>query len=129
MNALTEKFSLNSRSVEEVFEEVRQTVKALSHRLTCYRHKRSCRQQNSMFTSNQHKFYQQIGSQPVSLDPPPVEETLNFWSDLWSIPRHFNTNANWQDTLGQGYAPMCYSHFEKKDFNRALKRIANWKSP
>ena len=38
-------------------------------------------------------------------------------------------NANWQDTLGQGYAPMSYSHLEKKDFNRVLKTIANWKSP
>ena len=39
VNALSEKYSLNSRSVEEVCEEVRQTVKALSHRLTRYRHK------------------------------------------------------------------------------------------
>jgi len=103
VNVLTSRYNLTSRSVEEACEEVYQTIKAVSHRLKRYRHKCSCHQQNHMFSSNQHRFYQQIGTPPVSLDSPPVEETLEFWNSLWSTPKHFNKNASWQATMSQDF--------------------------
>ena len=126
---LTSRYNLNVRSAEEACEEVNQTVKALSLRLKRYRHNRSCRQQNCMFSSNQHKFYQQIGNQPVSLAPPPFEETLKFWKNLWITPRSFNKNASWKEIVNRDYSPMAFSKLEREDFIRALKRIPNWKSP
>jgi len=127
--SLKSRYNLNVRSAEEAREEVNQTVKALSLRLKRYRHNRLCRQQNCMFSSNQQKFYQQIGSQPVSLDPPPFEETLKFWKNLWSMPRSFNKNASWKETVNRDYSPMAFSQLEREDFIRTLKRIPNWKSP
>ena len=123
VNDLTRRYNLNYRSVEEVCEEVRQTVKALSHRLRRYRHKRSCRQQNRLFLSNQHKFYQQMTCQSASLTPLLRRIHCNFGVIC------FNKKASWQDTMDQEYAPMAFSQLQHDDFIRALKRIPNWKSP
>jgi len=48
INNLVSRYNLQSRSAEEVCEELHQTVKSLSHRLKRYRHKQSCRQQNKL---------------------------------------------------------------------------------
>ena len=87
------------KSVEEVCEEVRQTIKALSHRLKRYRHKHSRYQQNQLFSSNQHKFYQQMTSQSTIHAPPPKEDTLQFWGELWSVPKYFNKEASCLNTF------------------------------
>ena len=67
--------------------------------------------------------------QSASLTPPPKEETLQFWSNLWSAPKYFNKKASWQDTMNQEFVPMAFSQLQHDDFIRALKRIPNWKSP
>jgi len=83
---LVSTYDLRSWSVEEVCEELHQTVKNLSHSLKRYRHNQSCRQQNKLFQSNQHKFYQQTTCQSTKLASPPREDTLEFWNNLWSVP-------------------------------------------
>jgi len=125
INNLVSRYNLQSRSAEEVCEELHQTVKSLSHRLKCYRHKQSCHKQNKLFLSNQHKFYQQMTHQSTTLAPPPKEDTLQFWSKLWSAPEFFNKQAS---VLIKAM-PQWYSHLDCDIFNRALKRIPNWKSP
>jgi len=129
INDLVNRYALNSRSVAVVCEEVRQTIKALSHRLARYRQRRSCHRQNQLFTNNQHKFYQlQLGKHNDSAEPPPREETLHFWNELWGKPAHFNKNASWLSSFNPG-ATMSFTNLDTNDFFSVMKRMPNWKSP
>jgi len=126
---LTKQYSLNNRSIVVVCEEIRQSIKALSHRLSRYRQKRSCRQQNLLFTTNQHKFYRtQLGSQEACAEPPQKDNTLKFWNELWGTPVYFNKKASWLSSMCRG-VNMSFSQLSFNDLNRALKRFPNWKSP
>ena len=129
INDLVNRYALNCRSVVVVCEEVRQTIKTLSHRLAHYRQRRSCHRQNQLFTNNQHKFYQlQLGKHNDSAEPPPREETLHFWNELWGKPAHFNKNASWLSSFNPG-ATMSFTNLDTNDFFSVMKRMPNWKSP
>jgi len=126
---LNRKYNLCRCSVIELCEELRQNIKAIQHRLNRYIHKKTVRQQNSLFSSNQHRFYQQLNHQTTCTSPPPKKETLQFWSDLWSVPKNFNSNASWISSMAAPSNAMSFECVALDVFHHVLKKIPNWKSP
>ena len=52
--------------------------------------------QNTLFAANQKQFYQELdGRSNIPNKAPDSQEASEFWSNIWSIPGHFNENALW----------------------------------
>jgi len=75
-----QKYDLYQWPTTVVQGRLQQTIKALTSKLIWYKHNRSFRQNNFLFSRNQHWFYQQLIKSNTDL--PPCEETLQFWINI-----------------------------------------------
>ena len=85
---------------------------------------------NRVFKLVAKKVYRSLkeeGKKPIK-DMPSKEEVSNFWSQLWEIPVQHNEDADWMNTLKEGYCRDAQQyHYEITDevLERILKPLAN----
>ena len=85
-----------------------------------------------MFHTNQKRFYSTLQNQneKTVLDPPPVQDIEDFWSDLWLI-NLFNSDAPWvwaEENRMKNVAKMDCQDITSADLTPALRRLHNWKA-
>ena len=63
---------------------------------------------------------------------PATEDIRDFWPNIWSVPRVFNSKAQWLDVLREEYCKDIISksyEVNAERFQSTLKKMANCKAP
>ena len=63
---------------------------------------------------------------------PATEDIRGFWSNIWSVPRVFNSEAQWLDVLRDEYCKDLISRSYEVNIERfqsTLKKMTNCKAP
>ena len=94
---LRKKYSLNSKSVGEVSEEIKQLIVATSKKIARYERRLKQYNENTMFHENQRRLFQQLDGEHrgETAEMPNAEDTVSFWRGLWDRPVAHNSEARW----------------------------------
>ena len=85
---LTKQYNLNTKTISEVAEELKQRVTATAKKIERYEARVTQFRQNSLFRTNHRRFYDDLdrpSAQDVKL--PDKDETTAFWSSIWNNPK------------------------------------------
>ncbi|KOB75681.1 Uncharacterized protein OBRU01_07008, partial [Operophtera brumata] len=126
-------------------DTLKQKLTVISSRLRRYKTCTHRKTQNSQFTSNEKRFYQNlskttsniitpvscINNQNNSNTPDPVE-LRQFWANIWENPVEYKEDAEWikrEQTHFSDMRPMDYESIPVDVFQNVLRSTHNWKAP
>ena len=91
------KYHMDSRSINEVLEDAKQRLIALSHRLRRYEKRNEQFRINKQFRSNPQKVYRQFKCQVKTEDEEKINaaEMKKYWQEIWERPVSHNHEAGW----------------------------------
>lgn len=132
ISELHRKYNLNCDSdINVACESLLQRIRAYMGRLKHYEIRWTSTRQNQMFKYSNHDFFARLSdSTKHDVDPPPLDDTLKFWKELWenpcqldiSILPHINEALGSVDSMN---VPVITAEI----FAYAVSRIKNWKAP
>ncbi|XP_063595811.1 uncharacterized protein LOC134772703 [Penaeus indicus] len=113
-------------------EELKQRLLAKAAKIKRYGDRITQYRQNRMFVTEQKKVYKELngGASGESVIPD-AEESKKFWSEIWSIEKEHNRQAEWlQDLKGeQSNVNMGDMEITVEMVKTQSRKIPNWKAP
>ena len=128
---LIQLYHLETKTVTEVIEELKQRVTATSKKIERYEARIKQYQQNRQFRINQRRFYQNLEGSCNETETPDKEQTTKFWSDIWDNPKEHKVDAAWiKDVEADLNAPtMPELSITAEMVKKQAKKIKNWTAP
>ena len=116
-----------------VIEELKQSITAIAAKVRRYQGWVDSYRQNRLFENNQRQFYRGLDQEEEKCDddPPVIEESKQFWGNIWSQSANHKKDAKWLQEL---QSQVNVKKQEKIDITtrrlkKILGRMLNWKSP
>ena len=130
---LERKYSIRVERLNVVIEELKQRITAIAAKVRRYQGRVDSYRQNRLFGNNQRQFYRELDQEEERCDDdqPVVEESKQFWGNIWSHSADHKKDTKWlQDLRSEVNAKKQ----EKIDITtgslkKILVRMPNWKSP
>lgn len=85
-----------------------------------------------MFATEQKKVYKELKGRPSGeSEIPDAEESKKFWSEIWSIEKEYNRQAEWLQDLKreQSIVNMGDMEITVLMVDKQSRKIPNWKAP
>ena len=114
--------------------DLRQQLKTECEKLQRRKEVEERKRINYQFKTNPKQVYRKFkgGATMNITNSPATEDIRDFWSNIWSIPRVFNSEAQWLDVLREEYCKDIISKSYKVNaerFQSTLKKMTNCKAP
>ena len=88
-------FKLNE-SLDTKIVTLKQKIQLKAMRIRRFTKRTNFYKQNKTLQENTKKFYRDLGKNQIKVEENPSREEIEeFWSDIWSNPKEFRTNAEW----------------------------------
>ena len=128
---LIKKYRLETKTIAEVIEELKQRVLATAKKIERYEAGIKQYRQNRQFNTNQRRFYQSLDDDNNTTEVPDKEETTKFWQNIWDNPKDHNTNAAWITSTESelGDCPMDDLTITADMIKKQAKKVKNWTVP
>ena len=130
---LERKYSIRVKRLNVVVEEMKQRITAIAAKVRRYQGWVDSYRQNRLFENNQRQFYRELDEEEERCDDdqPVVEESKQFWGNIWSQSADHKKDAKWLQDLR---SEVNVKKQEKIDIatgslKKILGRMPNWKSP
>ncbi|XP_063604453.1 uncharacterized protein LOC134779729 [Penaeus indicus] len=113
-------------------EELKQRLLAKAAKIKRYGDRITQYRQNRMFATEQKKVYKELngGASGESVIPD-AEESKKFWSEIWSIEKEHNRQAEWLQDLKREQSNVNMGDMEitVEMVKTQSRKIPNWKAP
>ncbi|CAH0732035.1 unnamed protein product, partial [Brenthis ino] len=129
------KYNIQNEIEHKSREEIlKQRIKALAGRIKRYEEINSRKQQNKMFTEDEHRLYRSLDSKKENIDVkiPSKRNTEEFWTNILSQPVEYNHQAEWILDMEQSNNNITTSSSEEittEQIKHSLSKMLNWKAP
>ena len=129
---LDENYGVKRKGVRIAIEELKQRMIAKSAKVQRYEHRITQFKQNRLFHIDQKLHSQLNGGRKFSNNVPDADESMRFWSDIWSVKKEHNREAAWLRCLQN---EKNRDHFQEpakasiENVRKQGQKIPNWKAP
>ena len=117
---------MKKKGINLVTEELKQRLIANEHNISQFR-------QNQLFQVNQKQVYKDLnGEKQGERTIPNSEDSIKFWSDIWSIRKEHNQHTEWLKSCRKQFENV--SSMEKVEISQEMvkmqcRKMPNWKAP
>jgi hypothetical protein len=128
---LVKKYNLETKTIAEVLEELKQRVTATAKKIERYESRIKQYKQNRQFRSNQRRFYQDLVEGVSNIaETPEKGETTEFWSNIWGQPKE-HKDADWirDAELELSGNQMVDLSITTDMVKKQTKKVKNWTAP
>ena len=129
---LGDKYGIKRKGLTTVIEELKQRLLAKAAKIKRYGDRITQYRQNRMFAVEQKKVYKELngGANGKSVIPD-AEESKKFWSEIWSIEKEHNRQAEWLQDLKREQSNVNMEDMEitEEMVKKQSRKIPNWKAP
>ena len=126
----TNKYHLESKTIKEVSEELKQRITATAKKLDRYDARIKQFRQNQQFSTNQHRFNQSLTETTDNLtDMPNKDEVTQFWRNIWDYPKEPNYNAQWIQNAQKELGGNTKEDITEGMVKKQAKKMKNWTAP
>ena len=131
VKTLREKYKVREKVYNVAIEELKQRITPKSMKIKRYDERCDQFRQNTLFTFNQERLFQELeGKKDETLRLPDAERSKAFWSSIWSESKVYNDQADWlndiEENLGTIRKPEKLTVTEAM-VEKQIKKIPNWK--
>ena len=129
---LGDKYGIKRKGLTTVIEELKQRLLAKAAKIKRYGDRITQYRQNRMFAVEQKKVYKELnGRTSGECVIPDAEESKKFWSEIWSIEKEHNRQAEWLQDLKreQNNVVMGDMEITEEMVKKQSRKIPNWKAP
>ena len=128
------KYRMDYRGINEVLEDAKQRLIAISHRLRRYEKRNEQFRINKVFRNNPQKVYRQFRGQTKTEDVLHYnkDELVEYWKERWELPVNHNNDASWLSEIERKsvtITPQQSIVIAIEDVKHKLASMANWKAP
>ena len=87
---------MKTKEINVVTEELKQRLTAKNTKVKRYEQRISLFRQNQLFQVNQKQVYKNVNKEKQGdRIIPNSEDSIKFWSDIWSIKKEHNQHVQW----------------------------------
>ena len=121
------------KGIDMIFEELKQRLIAKKTQIKRYEQRISQFRQNQLFQVNQKQVYKDLnGEKQGDRNIPNSEDSIKFWSDIWSIRKKHNQHNEWLKSCRKQFENV--NSMEKVEISQEMvkiqcKKMPNWKAP
>ena len=111
-----------------VIEELKQTLTAKNTKVKRYEQRISLFRQNQLFQVNQKQVYKDLNKeQQGDRMIPNSEDSIKFWSDIWSIKKEHNQHIQWLKSCRKQFENV--NSMKKNEISQDMVKIHCRKMP
>ena len=129
---LGDKYGIKRKGLTTVIEELKQRLLAKAAKIKRYGDRITQYRQNRMFAVEQKMVYKELngGARGESVIPD-AEESKKFWSEIWSIEKEHNRQAEWLRDLKREKSNINMEDMEitEEMVKKQCRELPNWKAP
>ena len=129
---INEKYRIEKKGLEYAAEDLKQRIKAKSHKIQRYMNRNKGYQQNKLFQTNQKRLYSQLKGEDHHQVNPEAEESRTLWKGLWGNEVTHNNQAKWLQEIKEEENRRVRQRFHEittRTVRNQLKKMPNWKAP
>ena len=132
MEQLEKKYNIREKGITVVMEELKQRILAKAAKIKRYEQRRKQYKENIMFKQDQKRFYQElndrVGNENVI---PNADEIKKFWSDICSVDKEHNRNAEWLNNIKNDVEDNQQEELAitADMVTSQCRKLPNWKAP
>ena len=130
---LNTKYRVKKKGINLVIEELKQRLIAKKNKVKRYQQRISQFRQNQLFRVNQKQVYKNLnGEKQGDRIIPNFEDSIKFWSYLWSIRKDHNQHAKWLKNCRKQFENV--NNMEQVEISQEMvkmqcRKMPNWKAP
>ena len=130
---LNTKYRVKKKGINLVIEELKQRLIAKKTKVKRYEQRISQFRQNQLFQVNQKQVYKDLnGEKQGDRIIPNSEDSIKFWSDIWSIRKKHNQHNEWLKSCRKQFENV--NSMEKVEISQEMvkmqcRKMPNWKAP
>ena len=130
---LNTKYRVKKKGINLVIEELKQRLIAKKTKVKRYEQRISQFRQNQLFQVNQKQVYKDLnGEKQGDRIIPNSEDSIKFWSDIWSIRKEHNKHTEWLKSCRKQFENV--NSMEKVEISQEMvkmqcRKMPNWKAP
>ena len=130
---LNAKYRVKKKGINLVIEELKQRLIAKKTKVKRYEQRISQFRQNQLFQVNQKQVYKDLnGEKQGGRIIPNSEDSIKFWSDIWSIRKEHNKHTEWLKSCRKQFENV--NSMEKVEISQEMvkmqcRKMPNWKAP
>ena len=124
---------MKKKGINLVTEELKQRLIAKKTKVKRYEQRSFQFRQYRLFQANQKQVYKDLnGEKQGDRIIPNSEDSIKFWSDIWSIRKEHNKHTEWLKSCRKQFENV--NSMEKVEISQEMvkmqcRRLPNWKSP
>ena len=124
---------MKKNGINLVIEELKQRLIAKKTEVKRYEQRISQFRQNQLFQVNQKQVYKDLnGEKQGDRIIPNSEDSIKFWSDIWSIRKKHNQHNEWLKSCRKQFENV--NSMEKVEISQEMvkmqcRKMPNWKTP
>ena len=124
---------MKKNGINLVIEELKQRLIAKKTEVKRYEQRISQFRQNQLFQVNQKQVYKDLnGEKQGDRIIPNSEDSIKFWSDIWSIRKEHNKHTEWLKSCRKQFENV--NSMEKVEISQEMvkmqcRKMPNWKTP
>ena len=130
---LNTKYRVKKKGINLVIEELKQRLIAKKTKVKRYEQRISQFRQNQLFQVNQKQVYKDLnGEKQGDRIIPNSEDSIKFWSDIWSIRKEHNKHTEWLKSCRKQFENV--NSMEKVEISQEMvkmqcRKMPDWKAP
>ena len=130
---LNTKYRVKKKGINQVIEELKQTMIAKKAKVKRNEQKISQFRQNQLFQANQKQVHKDLnGVKQDDRTIPNSEDSIKCWSDIWSIRKEHNQHIEWLKSCRKQFENV--NSKEKIEISQEMvkmqfRKMPNWKAP
>ena len=132
LERLNRKYKLNDVGNNHVIRVLKEKIDSGATKIKRYERSRLAHKQNTLFSMNQKKFYEEIDGGRRQNAAPDAGEATEFWKGIWSNPGEMNEEASWlprvKEKLGR-FGKQENIEVRLEDIKKGIRKMTNWKAP
>ena len=132
LKKLDKKYKILEKGWLSVSTMLKNKIQAGSTKISSYEDRMKQQRHNQLFQSNQSQLYKELSGSTSQGNPPPdADESVQFWSNIWSTSKEHNREAVWLDEVRKhfrGKKEQADIVLTKDNVVRRIKKGANWKA-
>lgn len=119
----------NTRTIEEVIENLKQRLTATAQRLRRCKKRVEQFHQNRLFQNNTAQFYRSLHNPIIIQEMPTSYEIEQYWKDIYEDEKSHNEEAAWiREYENRGITHMDWADITVVEVKEALGKAPNWKA-
>ena len=123
---LHEKYRIQEKGFNHIIEDVKQRVKAKTHKIQRYTNRNKGYQQKKLFPTNQKRLLNLLRGEDAQQENPEAEPSKRLWECTWGNPVTHNKQAAWLQDIKQKESERIRHRFPEittSTVRNQLKRI------